>query len=171
MRKISTDDLKIILDNHAKFLTGLVGGERANLRYAGLRYANLRSADLRYADLRSADLRYADLRYANLSSANLRYADLRYADLSSANLSSANLSSATGLFFITQRSDGYQFFLVQDDSSDWFVRAGCRYMTIKDYRDHANTYSDSAKRVETGLILDFAEAKLRAHGYNPLPGG
>ena len=141
MRKISTDDLDIILDNHAKFLTGLVGGERANLSYA--------------------DLSYADLSYANLSYANLRSADLR----------SADLRSAAGLFFITQRSDGYQFFLVQDDSSDWFVRAGCRYMTIKDYREHANTYSDSAKRVETGLILDFAEAKLRAHGYNPLPGG
>ena len=65
--------LKVILDNHKRWLDGK-GGERA--------------------DLRSADLRFADLRSADLSSANLSSADLRGADLSSANLSSADLSTS-----------------------------------------------------------------------------
>ena len=176
MREISTEELKIILDNHAKYLTR-DGGERADLRYANLSSANLRSANLRYANLSYADLSYADLRYANLRYASLRYADLSYtdlryatlsyADLRSANLSyadlrSANLRYAIGQYYITQRTDGYQFFLVQDESKNWFIRAGCQYMTIEDYREYVKEYSDESKRIETGLILDFAEAKLKA---------
>ena len=161
MREISTEELKIILDNHAKYLTR-DGGERADLRYANLSSANLRSANLRYADLSYADLSYADLRYANLRYASLRYADLRYTDLRYATLSYANLSYAIGQYYITQRTDGYQFFLVQDESKTWFIRAGCQYMTIEDYREYVKEYSDESKRIETGLILDFAEAKLKA---------
>ena len=64
------NDLKIILNNHEKWLN-VGGGEKANLRGA-----NLRGSDLREADLRWADLRGANLRGANLSGANLREADL-----------------------------------------------------------------------------------------------
>ena len=184
MRTISEQELKEILGKHQKWLNDGEGGERADLRSANLRSANLRSADLSSADLRyanlryadlssadlsSADLRYADLSSANLSSANLRYAnlrsadlssaDLRYADLRYANLRSANLRSATGTYYITQRSDGYQFFLCEDEGK-FFIRAGCQYMSIDYYREHTKSYSDEDKRAETLLILDFAEAKL-----------
>ncbi len=142
MREITKEQLAEILDKHSKWLNDEDGGERADLI----------SADLRSADLRSANLRYADLRYANLSSA----------DLSSANLSSANLSSAVGQYYITQRTDSYQFFLVLDKNGRWYIRAGCQYMTIKQYRKHTNSYEDESKRVETNLILDFAEAKLNS---------
>jgi len=116
MREISTDELRIILDNHAKYLAG-DGGERANLTRANLTRADLTGADLAWGK---------------------------------------------GQHYITQRTDGYQFFLVQDESKKWFIRAGCQYMTIEDYREHVKEYSDESKRIETGLILDFAEAKLKA---------
>jgi len=139
----------------------------ANLRYANLRYADLSSADLRSANLSSANLRYANLRYADLRSANLRYANLSYADLRSADLRdadlrSADLRSATGQYFITQRADGYQFFLVLDEDGRWYIRAGCQYMSIEDYRKHTESYGEESKKAETNLILDFAEAKLNS---------
>ena len=69
------NDLKIILNNHEKWLN-VEGGEKANLIGANLIDSNLRGADLRGADLRGADLRDSDLRGANLRGANLRGADL-----------------------------------------------------------------------------------------------
>ena len=53
---MTQDELKVILDKHAKWLRDEEGGERADLSSA-----DLRSADLSYANLRSADLRSADL--------------------------------------------------------------------------------------------------------------
>jgi len=95
---MKTDELKIILEKHQKWLNN-DGGERADLRYADLSYTDLRDADLRDADLRDADLRGSDLRGADLSGADLRYADLsgadlRYADLNGADLRDADLSGA-----------------------------------------------------------------------------
>ena len=136
---MKAEELKIILDNHALWLNDCEGGERANLRWADLRWANLREANLREADLRGADLREADL-----SGANLREADLR---------------GAVGLRYITQRSDGYQFFLTLD-GDDWKIRAGCRLMTIVEYREHVKKYDDESKKRETDRILDFAQAIL-----------
>ena len=78
---MTQDELKVILDKHAKWLRDEEGGERANLSAADLRYANLRYADLRYANLRYADLRAADLHNADLRGADLCYANLCGADL------------------------------------------------------------------------------------------
>ena len=101
---MKTDELKQILELHAKWLRGESGGSSANLRGAdlygadlrgaNLRGANLKGADLSSADLYGADLRGANLRGANLSSANLRGADLRGADLYGANLRRADLRGA-----------------------------------------------------------------------------
>ena len=82
------------------------------------------------------------------------------ADLRAANLSSADLRDATGQYFITQRSDGCQFFLALDEDGRWMIRAGCQYRSIEDYRKHTLSYDEESKRIETVLILDFAEAKL-----------
>jgi len=81
---MTPDELKVVLEAHAKYLRGEEGGAKANLR----------GADLREADLRGANLSGANLRWADLSWANLRGADLREADLSKANLSGADLSKA-----------------------------------------------------------------------------
>ena len=100
--KPTAEELKNVLELHAKWLRGEEGGKKADmsgwdLSYSDLRSANLRSADLYSADLRSADLRSADLRSANLYSADLRSADLRSANLRSADLRSADLRSAKNL--------------------------------------------------------------------------
>ena len=88
---------------------------------------------------------------ANLAGANLTWANLTW----------AKLPGVTGHHYITQRSDGYQFFLVLDGEK-WFIRAGCRYMSITDYRLHTAGYNDNAKAIETNLILNFAEAILNS---------
>ena len=81
MKTYTVDELKIILENHAKWLRGEEGGVRADLYGADLRNADLYDADLRGADLRNADLYDADLRGANLRNADLYDADLRGANL------------------------------------------------------------------------------------------
>ena len=78
---MDSNELKVIMKKHLKWLNGKEGGEKADLSHADLREANLREADLRGANLREADLRGANLREADLS-----HADLRGADLSGANL-------------------------------------------------------------------------------------
>ena len=103
------EELKTVLDQHAKWLRGEQGGKRADLRCANLSGADLRcanlsgadlsdanlsGADLSDADLRGADLWDAYLRGANLSDANLRGADLSRANLRGANLWDANLRRA-----------------------------------------------------------------------------
>ena len=78
---MNANELKKILELHAKWLNGEKGGERADLGWADLSYADLSGANLRWADLSGADLSYADLSGANLREADLREADLREADL------------------------------------------------------------------------------------------
>jgi len=93
-KKITTEELKEILEKHLKWVNDEPYGQKADLSFADLHSANLRFANLSYANLSYADLRFANLSYANLSYANLSYADLRYADLSFADLSYADLSFA-----------------------------------------------------------------------------
>jgi uncharacterized protein YjbI with pentapeptide repeats len=91
---MTKEELKQILDVHAKWARGESGGIRADLRSADLRSADLSGANLSGANLRSANLSGANLRSANLSGADLSGADLSGANLSGANLSGANLSGA-----------------------------------------------------------------------------
>ena len=103
------EDLKNILELHAKYLAKEPGGVRADLCGADLCGANLYGADLCGADLcgadlcganlYGADLYGADLRGADLRGADLCGADLRSADLRSANLCGANLPMSRGLKF------------------------------------------------------------------------
>ena len=86
---MNNEELKEILENHAKYLNG-----DSDLKRANLRGAVLCDADLRDADLRDADLRDADLRDANLFDADFHGAYLLNANLSDANLSDANLFDA-----------------------------------------------------------------------------
>ena len=99
MKVITQEELKEILEKHAKFIMDKEGGERANLQNADLSSAdlsgaNLSSADLSGADLSGANLQNADLSGTNLSGADLWRADLWDADLSGADLLGTNLSRA-----------------------------------------------------------------------------
>ena len=94
MKKITPEELVLILSLHAAWLRGEMSGASADLRDANLGGADLRDANLGGADLRDADLRDADLRDADLRGANLGGADLRGANLGGANLRGANLHNA-----------------------------------------------------------------------------
>lgn len=57
---MSPEELKTILDDHAKWLRGK-GGKQANLSWANLRAVNLSRANLSEADLSGANLSRANL--------------------------------------------------------------------------------------------------------------
>ena len=78
---MKANELKKILELHAKWINGEEGGKRADLSHADLSHADLREADLSHADLSHADLRDADLRETDFSDADLRGADLSGANL------------------------------------------------------------------------------------------
>ena len=95
MRKISKEELNIILEKHKIYITTSgKEGERADLKEAYLSGVDLSGADLRGADLRGANLREADLSWADLDGADLSRADLYRADLEGADLDGADLSRA-----------------------------------------------------------------------------
>jgi hypothetical protein len=86
---MTQDEIKAVLDSHAKWRRGESGGTRANLAEA-----NLAEANLAWANLTGADLAWADLAEANLAGADLAWADLTGANLTEANLAGANLARA-----------------------------------------------------------------------------
>ena len=74
-------DLKLILENHVKWIKNEINGIRADFREANLCGADLCEANLRGANLYGADFREADLRGADLRGANLREADQKINEL------------------------------------------------------------------------------------------
>ena len=68
-RRPTPDQIRDVLEAHARWLRGEADGSRANLSRANLSRANLSGADLSGADLSGADLSGADLSGANLSGA------------------------------------------------------------------------------------------------------
>jgi len=88
------DKLKMILEEHAKWLDCEEKGGRADLRRACLRGACLSESDLREACLCKSDLYRANLRRACLRGACLRESDLRKSDLSESDLRESDLRGA-----------------------------------------------------------------------------
>jgi|688.fasta_scaffold747850_2 hypothetical protein len=135
------------------------------LRGADLDGANLRGANLIGAYLSGADLTGADLSGANLYEANLNGANLTRADLTGANLYRANLYGATMgadklscLLARATRLVGFEFFLFALQAGLPKIKAGCRWMTLADYRAHvAKEYPDTEKARETLAILNYFE--------------
>src|SRR5208337_2167936 len=93
MTKMTKEELKQILEVHAKWVKG-ESGSRADLSKMDLSGADLSEADLSRANLSEADLSEANLRGANLSGADLYRANLYGADFSGANLYGAILYGA-----------------------------------------------------------------------------
>ena len=107
----------------------------------------------------------ANLAGAYLAGANLARAYLADADLADAYLAGANLAGAKIIRKVAQirRDDGYEFLAFALDDGRLFVRAGCRSMTVADFRAHvANEYPGTSKAVETLAILDFIELRHAA---------
>ncbi|PHR83128.1 pentapeptide repeat-containing protein [Henriciella sp.] len=127
----------------------------ADLGGAYLGGAYLGGAYLGGAYLGGADLRGAYLRGADLRGAYLGGADLRGAYLGGGVKIKSLLASAVRL------NDQYQFFLWETECGH-VITAGCRQMTIADYRAHiAAEYPGAAKGDETSDILDYFEARLK----------
>ena len=123
-------------------------------------------ADLVAANLEGANLRGANLEGANLRGANLRGAYLEGANLVDAYLEGANLRGAKWGFAqpvarATRTNDEHEFFLWRSLWGGHAIKAGCRLMSLTEYREHIESkYPDSAKAKETGAILDYFEARL-----------
>ncbi len=170
------DNLPHILAEHRKWQRG-EGGSRANLAGANLTDANLTDAYLAGANLTDANLTDAYLAGAYLAGAYLAGANLADADLAGANLTDANLTDANltdaylaGAYLVSehiidggQRRDGYRFVGWVKDGA-LMIRAGCRNMTLAEYRDHNAKREDAAMRDETASILDHIERVARVRG-------
>lgn len=60
-----------------------------------------------------------------------------------------------------ERGDGYAFHLFRLKDGSHKVMAGCRWLTIPDYRAHvAAEYPDTDKARETLGILDYFERRI-----------
>ncbi len=97
---MNADELKRVLDAHAKWLRGEKGGQRADLSGADLSWAHLAGYDLRRAvlidaDLRGAKLTGATLSEAKLTGATLSEAALTWTDLRGADLTEVNIDHAS----------------------------------------------------------------------------
>ena len=179
---MTKEQLGAVLASHKAWLEGKEG-QRANLTGADLTGADLTGARLTGADLTDANLTGADLTGARLTGANLTGADLRGARLTGADLRGARLTGAdltgadltgadlTGAQIRGQtvvslprratRSDGYEFFLWHCKEG-FFVKAGCRFMDMKEARKHwTETRGGTPLGDETMDILQFFAAAIR----------
>ena len=66
MKKITKEELEVLLRKHKLWLENDKAGERADLSWADLSWADLSGADLSWANLSWANLSWADLSGANL---------------------------------------------------------------------------------------------------------
>ena len=174
-------DIPHILQEHWKWRMG-EGGACANLTGANLTGANLTGANLTGADLGGANLGGANLVRANLTDANLVRANLTGANLAGANLTGADLVRAnltdanlvranlTGANLASQhiidggeRRDEYRF-VGWVKAGALMIHAGCRNMTVAEYRDHNAKRGDVQMRDETASILDHIERVARVRG-------
>src|SRR5690606_11584016 len=109
MERMTQAQLDAMVDLHARYLEGRLGGRRATLKnvdISGLSFAgkDMRQSDLTGCRMRDMDLSRAnfsearvyacDLSDANLSRANFSRSDLRGTRIQSANLEEANLDKA-----------------------------------------------------------------------------
>ena len=140
MKIYTGEELKVILDNHEKWLNNDDNGVRADLRNAdlggvNLGNVNLYGADLRNADLRNAYLRNADLRNADLGGADLRNADLRNADLGGADLRNVNLGGVFGNMKHVKSLQIEKYYITYTSK---IIQIGCQSYTIEEWKNFNN---------------------------------
>jgi hypothetical protein len=138
--------IKEILDLHAKYLAGVDGGKRANLRGA-----NLSGADLRGADLYGANLSGADLYGADLYGANLRGADNE----------KLTLIGGRPVFQIGPLGSRADMLLAFVTDGGIYVRAGCWFGPPKDFKSRV---AEKHKRSVHGREYAEAIKLIAAHG-------
>ena len=133
----------------------------ADLSGAYLSGASLSGAYLSGAYLSGADLSGASLSGAYLSGAYLSGADLSGASLSGASLSGASLNCAKAVIRVGPTRDGWEFFGVKHDACV-MIKAGCRWFTAADARDHwTKTRAGTPRGAERLRFVDFIDAHFK----------
>lgn len=128
IKRRTQDEIKIILDLHAKWLKGENSGIRANLSEVNLSEANLSRV--------------------NLSGASLYRADLSRANLSDADLSRTNLSYTCIPSLVLEKHTAFAFKL----KDDIVIKIGCEQHTYKEwlkiysYLGKKNDYSKAQQK-------------------------
>jgi len=87
-------------------------------------------------------------------------ANLARANLSGAYLAGAKIGGDTiaRVIAIAHRLDGYAFTAFKLDTGAVKIKAGCRYFTPAEFREHvAQSYPDTPKAVETLSIIEHIE--------------
>lgn len=155
MKRLTDEELKNILDLHAKWLRGESGGVQACLIDVDLSYNDLSGKDLRNAylgnvilkksNLFDVNLSHALLKDVNLQAANLAYAKFDFARLFKVNLKYANIRYANfcgaSLDNMSLRKIGYNeetaFFALQCPEEGSFIgykkakNAGGEFVIVK----------------------------------------
>lgn len=141
---------------------------RANFQFADLQYATFTNGRVRRADFRDANLRgacfyscgviTADFRRARVESTDFNSCDLTHCDFFGARMADETLYAVHAS---VERGD-YTFFLFQLEDGTFRVRAGCRWMTIPEYRAHIKSaYPGLHKARATRDILNYFAAVVR----------
>ena len=101
------------------------------------------------------------MKILHLGTGEVLWQDDTRADLYKANLSGANLYGAN-LIVGGQRSDGYRFLAYKTDAGV-MVRAGCRYLSVKEARKHwKTTRKGTVLGAESLILIDCLVAMAKA---------
>jgi len=92
--KISQPRLEAMLDEHEKYLDGLLGFQRANLKFMDMSYLDFNGRNLNQADCTAARCEHASMEDTNLMATNFYAADLRFVSFMGANLKRADMRGA-----------------------------------------------------------------------------
>jgi uncharacterized protein YjbI with pentapeptide repeats len=126
-----------------------------NLRCGRFIGADFTNADLGYATLHGADFTDAKLAGSNLyctdlNSVIVRGADFTGACLQDSNIEATDFTGCTGIIDAGTDPRGYRFVGVKQADGTWQVKAGCRWFTLDEAREHWGDKSndDALDRVE-----------------------
>jgi uncharacterized protein YjbI with pentapeptide repeats len=178
--------VKAALDLHARYLSGVAGGRRANLSHLDLSNFALEGVNLSHAEmagtrlagaflsdavmehvvLYGADLRDADMRRVRMARADLRGACLRGANLAGADLADCDMRQ--GVIAVQDYNDG--FFILQHDAKpgelEYAVARGANLKGIQnseglavatDFTDAVLAGARLVRAKMSGTVLDGAD--------------
>jgi uncharacterized protein YjbI with pentapeptide repeats len=143
------EQLKSVIELHARYLKGQAGGRVANLQNADLAGCNLDTVDLRTMQASGVRFNDAIIRKANFSKSDLFGAHFERADMRRTNFIGADLR---GVFFLETRLAG----AVMEDVD---LRPGAIYNSAAGAIDDASIYKDGA-RVANLSGADMENAQL-----------
>ena len=158
-------DLKLILENHLKWIKNEIGGIKANLSGVDLSGVDFSGVDLSGVDLSEANLSRANLSRVNFSRANLSGANLFGANFSEANLSEANFSGADQK--LNELLISYTSICAEGDIIGYKKCRDDIIVKLKIHAESKRSNSTSRKcRAEFVEVLEIYEAKEARSQHN-----